>query len=749
MATNRPGTTGPVGDTGKTGRSSVQVQSSRSKTIKAHIAENKDALTKALAKFHGQQTISRGKEDLNARAVAVSQAPEGAAAESPVMVAPMQDIVVAPMQDIGVAPITLQPGQVLLDFTARKVREIRGEVRDVVATVIENKVIIQGVIHKQIFYVDLEGIVRHQAEDLRFSTFLDVPGAMPGMNVLVNPVIEDIIFRLINPPSRILLQKVVLQIFVKVTETVQVQLAVGEGPLFKTESVVGEGSTQVLSETVVTLDNPAEKVAEIVARIQDITSEIIDDKVIVQGIIHKQIFYVDTAGVSRHQAEDVPFSTFLDIPGAGPGQNIQVHPNVEFVGFILEDPTTLRQKVVLEIFVKVTETIQVPVTPGTGPLIAIGEVIGEGTTQLLSDTVVTLNQPAIKVREIVAEIRNITTHVLADKVVIQGTLHKQIFFINENNIEIHQPEDIPFATFIDIPGALPGLDVQVHAFIEFVGFHFTEPDQLNQKVVMQFFVKVTEPVQIQVALGDGPLVKVEEVIGENNRQILVESRPPEIVVSPINIERILLLVGQAVGEVVERQIIVENTVELPIKAIKVAGITATIEDLTAQVVPNGIIVEGNVIKQLRFVGKDGIVRDITETVPFSLLLNVPGIDPGAEIEVEVAIENISVTLSEDGMSVDQLIVLEAVASITNVNGERVVSVVTNVTGPGISVTRIAVNALVVVNGTVQQQVVQVVTDVSGPGITEVIRETLLLDVVNDGNPNPVPVSVVTDVRFIA
>lgn len=747
MATNRPGTRGPVGDTGKTGRSSVQVQSSRSKTIKAHIAESKDALTKALAKFQGQQTISRGKEDLNARAVAVSQAAEEAAT-SPVIVAPTQDVVVAPMQDFGVAPVTLQPGQVLLDFTARKVREIRGEVRDVVATVIENKVIVQGVIHKQIFYVDLEGIIRHQAEDLRFSTFLDVPGAMPGMNVLVNPVIEDIIFRLINPPSRILLEKVVLQIFVKVTETVQVQLAVGEGPLFKTESVIGEGSTQVLSETVVTLDNPAEKVAEIVARIQDVTSEIIDDKVIVQGIIHKQIFYVDTSGISRHQAEDVPFSTFLDIPGAGPGQNIQVHPNVEFVGFILEDPTTLRQKVVLEIFVKVTETIQVPLAPGSGPLIAIGQVVGEGTTQLLSDTVVTLNQPAIKVREIVAEIRDITTHVLADKVVIQGTLHKQIFFINENNIEIHQPEDIPFATFVDIPGALPGLDVQVHAFIEFVGFNFTEPDQLNQKVVMQFFVKVTEPVQIQVALGDGPLVKVEEVVGENSKQILVESRP-EVVVSPINIERILLLVGQAVGEVVERQIIVENTVELPIQAIKVAGITATIEDLTAQIVPNGIIVQGNVIKQLRFVGNDGIVRDISETVPFSLLLNVLGIDPGAEIEVEVTIENISVTLAEDGLSVDQLIVLEAVASITSPNGERVVSVVTNVTGPGISVTRIAVNALVVVNGTVQQQVVEVVTDVSGPGITEVIRETLLLDVVNDGNPNPVPVSVVTDVRFSA
>ncbi|MBO8125740.1 MAG: DUF3794 domain-containing protein [Firmicutes bacterium] len=739
MVTKMPDPGIPAGNTGKFGKSKVQVTSSRSKVIKAHVAADKAEIEKKINSFNGVQTLSKDREELNAQAVTTSQNSSGQEAATSQVVVPMQDVMLAPEPPV-------LAGQTQLEFTARKVREIRGEVRNVEATVIENKVIIQGTVHKQIFYVDLDGIVRHQAEDIRFSTFVDIPGAMPGMNVLVNPVIEDIIFRLINPPSRVLMQKVVLQIFVKVTDTVQLQLAVGDGPLFKTESVIGEGSTQVLSETVVNLENPAQKVAEIVARVQDVTSEIIDDKVIVQGIIHKQIFYVDLDGVSRHQAEEVPFSTFLDIPGAADGQNVQVHPNVEFVGFILEDETTLRQKVVLEIFVKVTETIQIQVQPGNGPLLAIGEVVGEGTTQLLSDTVTTLIQPAIKVREVVAEIRDITTHVLADKVVIQGTLHKQIFFINEDNIEVHQPEDVPFSTFIDIPGALPGLNVQVHPFIEFVGFNFTEPDQLNQKVVMQFFVKVTEPVQIQVALGNGPLVKVEEVIGENAKQILVE-RPVRPVVIPIRIRRLLLQVVEAVGEVVERQIIVENVVDLPVQAIKVAGVTATIEDLTAQVVPNGIIIQGNVVKQVRFVDTDGIVRDITETVPFSLLLTVPGIDPAAEVEVEVAIENITLTLSEDGRTLNQLIVVNAVASITNVEGIRRVSVISEITGPGITSESVTVRAQVVTDDTVETRVVNVVTDVQGPGIVEVIRETLLLDVVDDGNPNPVPVSVVTDVRF--
>jgi hypothetical protein len=41
----------------------------------------------------------------------------------------------------------------------------------------------------------------------------------------------------------------------------------------------------------------------------------------------------------------------------------------------------------------------------------------------------------------------------------------------------------------------------------------------------------------------------------------------------------------------------------------------------------------------------------------------------------------------------------------------------------------------------------VVTNVSGPGIERVERAVVLLDVVNDGNPNPVPIEVVTDVIF--
>ena len=238
-----------------------------------------------------------------------------------------------------------------------KIRNITGEIRDVTAEIIPDKVIIQGVIHKQVFFVGVDGVIRHFAEDIPFSTFIDVPGAEPGMNVQVHPIIEKILFRL-AADGRSVLQKIILEIFVKVTEFVQVGLEINKGPLLLLPSVVGEASKQHLVEEIVELDPPAEKVDEIRGELRDLQVEIIPDKVIVQGIIHKQIFFVDRNNLARHQEEEVPFSMFLDVPGAEPGMDVQVHPVIEKIFFELVSPVELQQKVIIEVFVKVTEKIR-------------------------------------------------------------------------------------------------------------------------------------------------------------------------------------------------------------------------------------------------------------------------------------------------------------------------------------------------------------------------------------------------------
>ena len=106
----------------------------------------------------------------------------------------------------------------------------------------------------------------------------------------------------------------------------------------------------------------------------------------------------------------------------------------------------------------------------------------------------------IKIREIVATIKDLTTEVICDKVIIQGTLHKQIFFIGSDNLEHHQAEDIPFSTFVDIIGTTTGMNVHVDAKIETILFELEDSTTLRQKVVIEFFVKVTETQQLSVQI---------------------------------------------------------------------------------------------------------------------------------------------------------------------------------------------------------------------------------------------------------
>ena len=95
----------------------------------------------------------------------------------------------------------------------------------------DNKVVKQGIIHKQIFYVDPDNFLRHTAEDLPFMITVDIPGIKPGPFVDVqNPLLDvDVDFQLNHGcPGELakLKQKVVAHILVKVSEWTQLDVVV-------------------------------------------------------------------------------------------------------------------------------------------------------------------------------------------------------------------------------------------------------------------------------------------------------------------------------------------------------------------------------------------------------------------------------------------------------------------------------------------------------------------------------------------
>lgn len=256
---------------------------------------------------------------------------------------------------------------VTLTIPAIKVVEVRVTIPPESLTIepINDKVIIQGVIHKQIFFIDQNDVERHQAVDVAFSTFVEAPGTRPGHVVLVEPIVVFTAFELVFPPGATattqLLEKVVIDFLVNVANLRVMEVEESPtGTLIKAEVVLGQGTGQLMIERDVTLPVAALKVSDVLARVENLRAISLPGKVLVQGNLHKQLFFVGLDdGLEHHQAENIAFSTAVEVLGSSPDLLVQVTPTVEHVVTELLSPVLVHQKVILRLDVIVAEERQV------------------------------------------------------------------------------------------------------------------------------------------------------------------------------------------------------------------------------------------------------------------------------------------------------------------------------------------------------------------------------------------------------
>jgi hypothetical protein len=131
------------------------------------------------------------------------------------------------------------------------------------------------------------------------------------------------------------------------------------------------------------------------------------------------------------------------------------------------------------------------------------KVINEKVAQVVLENEVPIK--AIKIDKIDASLHSTEDHVFENKVVKQGIIHKQIFYVDHDNFVKHLSEDVPFMITVDIPGVKPGpfVDVQNHLLDVDVDYSLKPgcpggPDTLQQKIVAHILVKVSEWSQVDV-----------------------------------------------------------------------------------------------------------------------------------------------------------------------------------------------------------------------------------------------------------
>jgi spore coat assembly protein SafA len=434
-----------------------------------------------------------------------------------------------------------------------------------------------------------------------------------------------------------------------------------EKRLLKVDKVIGETVVKKVVDTTVKLPIVATKIFDVVASVTNVRGEVREGGVLVTGTIKKQLFIVDEKDLVRHVPEEIPFRELIPVAGARPRLNVQVRASVIDVETTLVDNgKKVRQEVLLEIFVKVTEVQQVEVVTDVkgGPsdlkvekrLLKVDSVVGEDLVSEVIKNTAELPITAQKIFQVVGEVRDVTTEVKEDVVMVRGIVHKQIFLVDERDLVRHVSEDVPFSVAVTIPGARPGFDVQVDVAAIVDRFELLDPPgrRLRQTIVLDIFVKVTEVLQLDVVI---------DVTGKG-----------------IEAVKKLLKVDEVVADVFET-VTVDAEVELPMKAEKIFRIMAEITNVETEIVNGRVIVRAVLHKQLFYVDKSGLLRHEREDVPFQVVANVPGAEPGMNVQARLRIMG-DIDFDLNGRVVQQTAVIEAFLKVTRtVQLEVVVDVI--------------------------------------------------------------------------
>lgn len=417
---------------------------------------------------------------------------------------------------------------ITLPVLAKKIESIDTKIRDVKFKIIEDKIIVEATLHKQIYYVEcVTGDVQEfTVPDEKFTEFVHIEGARPGMDARVSVEVEYCDVEAIDMAGDkgchcVFHQTCIVKIRAKVIEVAEIDVVTNVSgdsvvPTFRTitiDNVIGSGCEQfTVSDSFIPLPANTKKIKSIDAEIRNVEKTIIPNKIVVKGIIHKQIFYVvEPSGEVKETSANVPFNVFVPIEGAKAGQHVVADVTIEFIDSELvtrNHEKFVKETVVLKVCAKVMDRVTINIVTAVAGAevetrrIKVERIVGEGCRQVNILADINTPTPARKVARVDARLRNLAGEAIPDKVIVKGTLHKQIYFVSAADDQLRELSVTePFTEFVHVEGAEKGDMVDVTGRIEYVNVEAaasTPATRWRQTAVLEICAKVAETEEITV-----------------------------------------------------------------------------------------------------------------------------------------------------------------------------------------------------------------------------------------------------------
>ncbi len=459
--------------------------------------------------------------------------------------------------------------------------------------------------------------------------------------------------------------------------------------LLRLEEVIGEDRAQTIVRQVLQIPEekpPAREIIDFTTTVSSVTSRVIPNKVIIEGQIRLTIVYeANVPEQTVHVAHfTIPFTAFVDVPGAEPGHTVFVTVRVEDVSFTVSpDGRTVTARIVIEVFAKVvrpadlkvvTDVFGIPGLTVTKETITAEDVLAEGENQIVLRETVTLPEekpPAASIIDFSADATVNTTRVVQDKVIVEGTINIRVIYeaaVPEQRVHVAH-FTVPFQGFVDIPGARPGMTPFVFVEVEFVSFDIVPP---GRTITVRIILKI-----------------VARVVRVRTLNVVTDVRGiPQITVKK-DLVRIQEVLGEQTGQSVVREILDIPDEKPPVATVLDFSATVTID---RTIVARGkVIVEG--VINLRIMYEASVPQQTVNVahfrIPFSDFVLLEEARPGMSVRVTGAVEFVSFDVAPPGDPIAVQIVLALTARLIRT---RQLEIVTDVICVPVPVCRVTVTA---------------------------------------------------------
>ena len=447
--------------------------------------------------------------------------------------------------------------------------------------------------------------------------------------------------------------------------------------LLRLDQVVSEESSQALVEGEISVPEtnaPIAKILDVNAQAVISSREVIQDKVMVEGILRYDILYVpeDDRVIDSLDAE-IGFTQYLDLPGARPKMASRLALNVEHVDYELLSGRKVSVKSVLDLSGQVSQVMEMEAVTEFSDAedvevlqdhirITANAGAGHSQTMVREDLELAESMPSIvKILRRNTRIRINERKAADNKVVVHGEVDVKLLYLCEDEDEPIQylSHSIPFSHVVEIPGAYQGMECFADA------------------VVSEFYADPREDINNELRIIDTELVidLDAQIFEAQEGEILADAYSPN---RTLTLKKRKIKTRQFIGES-QGQTTIKESVTFPdgvSKARKILYVDAHPIVTDDRIEEGRVMIEGILSAQIVYQTNDPAlpVGSFQEDFPFRHILEVDGAQSHMDCSSEAVAEHVGHTLLAQDEAELKILVLCRTSVFQTMEKEVIISV---------------------------------------------------------------------------